>query len=238
MGAASELGWPPARANPGGQLVGIEIVQRSRGRPSRAAADGLSELIIKTALTSFRQVGYEATSIDAVASACKASKHTIYRRFPGKEALFTAAVAQDRREVLARFEAIETDLEHTMEALRATCHQLFEIAVSPGSTDLYRACIGAVPRFPLIGLQLAETENQIQDVLEPLVARAQAEGHLEPGDPRQMSGQLYYCTIGEAWGHALLGLAYINDEAARAKLFDSNWRMFIRGHTPGPSKGV
>lgn len=212
--------------------MNIVTLQRTRGRPSRAVADAISELIVDTALGSFRQFGFEATSIEAIAAACNASKHTIYRRFPSKDALFIAAVSKDRRLLLARLELIDVRGKDTLAALRETCHELFEIAVSPGSTDLYRACIGAVPKFPLIGEQFTETEDRIKDLLEPLVVQAQAEGILAPGDARELSSQLYYATIGQVWGHALLGLNYVNDKRARAHVFDANWHMFLDGNRP------
>src|SRR6218665_1011651 len=192
-----------AGAGAGGSHLNVIALQRSRGRPSRAAADAISELIVETALTSFRQVGFEATSIERIAASCSASKHTIYRRFASKDELFIAAVGKDRRDRLARFDQIDVRGKDTLSALREMCHQLFEIAVSPGSTDLYRACIGAVPKFPLIGEQFTETEDRIQDLLEPLVLKAQAEGILAACDARELSGQLYYATIGQVWGHAL-----------------------------------
>ena len=207
-----------------------QAISRSRGRPSRKAAEGLSDLIVETALSSFRKYGFEGTSIDAIADNCKASKHTIYRRFPSKDELFIAAVGRDRQAILDRFAAVDVSERDTLSALRETCSALFEIAVSPGSTDLYRMCIGAVPKFPLIGAQFADTEKRIQDILEPLVTRAQSEGLLAAGDPRRLSGQLYYATIGEIWGHALMGLSYVADRAARSSLFEANWLMFLNGY--------
>jgi AcrR family transcriptional regulator len=211
-------------------MTDTSVVLRKRGRPSRQAADDLSDLIVETALANFRSHGFEATSIDAIAHDCKASKHTIYRRFSSKNVLFIAAVGRDRQAILDRFATVDIAEKDTLSALRATCSALFEIAVSPGSTDLYRMCIGAVPKFPLIGAQFAESESRIQDILEPLVKRAQAEGILASGEPRRLSGQLYYATIGEIWGHALMGLAYVGDLAMRSALFEANWQMFLNGY--------
>ncbi|MHA6691287.1 TetR/AcrR family transcriptional regulator [Devosia sp. A449] len=202
---------------------------RKRGRPRSGQAERLSELVIETALVMFRQRGFEATSIGAVAEACGMSKHTLYRRFDSKEALFVAAIAQERAAVLAQLAAIDVSGLDTMAALHETCAALFEVAVSPGSADLYRMCIGAVPKFPMIGAEFAITEQRIQDLLIPLVAQAQAEGILAAQDPIQLSGHLYYSIIGEIWGHALLGLDYVKDYERRKSVFDANWAMFLNG---------
>lgn len=206
---------------------------RKRGRPRSGQAEQLSELVIDTALAMFRQRGFEATSIGAVAETCAMSKHTLYRRFDSKEALFVAAIAREREAVLAQLAAIDVSGRDTMSALHETCAELFEIAVSPGSADLYRMCIGAVPKFPMIGAEFALSESRIQEMLMPLVAQAQAEGILTVQDPRQLSVHLYYSTIGEIWGHALLGLAYVQDYARRRAVFDANWEMFLNGTRVG-----
>jgi AcrR family transcriptional regulator len=219
----------------GGSLPDTNTVARKPGRPRSGEAGQLSEIVIETALAMFRQRGFETTTIGAVAEACGMSKHTLYRRFPTKEALFAAAVARERETIMAKLAVIDVGGLDTMSALHETCAALFEIAVSPGSTDLYRMCIGAVPKFPLIGTEFAITEGRIQEMLIPLVAQAQREGILAPQDPVQLSGHLYYSIIGEIWGHALLGLAYVQDYDRRRSVFDANWAMFLNGTSAPPS---
>jgi AcrR family transcriptional regulator len=63
----------------------------TRGRP-RDPSRG--EAILKATIELLAEVGYEGTSIDAVAARAGVSKPTIYRRWPdGKEQLVSAAVA-------------------------------------------------------------------------------------------------------------------------------------------------
>jgi AcrR family transcriptional regulator len=202
---------------------------RKPGRPKAGDAEHLSELVVDTALKMFQQRGFEATTMGAVAEACGMSKHTLYRRFDCKEALFVAAIARERVSVLAKFASIDVTGSDTMTALHETCAALFEVAVSPGSTDLYRMCIGAVPKFPMIGAEFALTEGRIQEILLPLVIRAQQEGLLAEQDPVALSGHLYYSIIGEIWGHALLGLSYVQDYDRRRAVFDANWAIFLNG---------
>jgi AcrR family transcriptional regulator len=209
---------------------------RSPGRPSKSGASDLSDLVVRTALISFRKFGYEATTIEAIAKSCNSSKHTIYRRFSSKAELFIAAIALDRQGVMAQFDAIDVSGLETLDALRTTTLALLDIALSPGSTDLYRACIGAVPKFPLIGEEFLVTENKIRALLEPLVERAQCEGKLVPGDTVALAGQLYYATIGEGWGHALMGRLAFQDRPARMALFEANWQMFLDGRRVRPAE--
>lgn len=63
-----------------------------RGRPRDASRD---VVILETVLQMLLEVGYDRLSIDGVAARSGVGKTTIYRRYPDKAALVTAAV--DRR---------------------------------------------------------------------------------------------------------------------------------------------
>jgi AcrR family transcriptional regulator len=202
---------------------------RTRGRPTPEAASELTVVIVDVALELFKQQGYKAASIDEIAKRCQTSKHSIYRRFASKDVLFEAAVAKDRQKILDSIGKVDIDNDDVLAALRDTAHAIFEIAVSQGSADLYRMCIGAIPRFPNIGAQFLAGEKLIRDILEPLIIRAQQAGLLAQGDSRRLSGQLHFTTVGEIWSRALLGEAYVGDAQSQADLFEANWQLFLRG---------
>lgn len=200
---------------------------KDKGRPSKQRATELGDEIIVLALTHFRLYGYEATTIAGLAKALECSKHTIYRRFPDKEALFAAALAFDRKIVLARVASIDTSASNSLHALQQACHALFELALEPDSTDLYRACIGAVQQFPAVGRQFFQTEQDLQSVLAGALQQAQADGYIVPGPAAPLASQLYHATIGEAFLHSLLGLEHVGTTADQADLFARNWAMFV-----------
>lgn len=62
---------------------------KSQGRPRSPDTD---ERILKAALRQMAEEGYSRMSIDAIAAEAGTTKPTIYRRWPGKEALAVAAL--------------------------------------------------------------------------------------------------------------------------------------------------
>ena len=62
---------------------------RSPGRPRSAAAD---EAIVRATLEVLLEEGFRGLSVEAVRQRAGVGKATIYRRFPDKEALVTAAI--------------------------------------------------------------------------------------------------------------------------------------------------
>ena len=201
-----------------------------RGRPCKKRAAELSDEIIILALKHFRTYGYEATTIEGVAKALKCSKHTIYRRFADKEALFAAALDFDRKIVLAKVASIDTSATNSLDALQQACKALFELAVDSESTTLYRACIGAAQQFPAIGWQFFQTEQGLCLVLESALQRAQSDGYIVAGETAPLASQLYHATIGEAFLHSLLGLNHVGTAMEQEDLFARNWAMFVAAY--------
>src|SRR5262244_1475085 len=75
------------------------------GRPPRELAGEVETRILDAARRVFLERGLAGASMDEIAGLARAGKPTIYARFPGKEALFTAVVMQSVAANMARIEA-------------------------------------------------------------------------------------------------------------------------------------
>jgi len=67
-----------------------------RGRPKAMTDDARRALIAAEAEKLFVARGFKGTSTDQIAAACRISKQTLYRLYPGKQELFAAAVESHR----------------------------------------------------------------------------------------------------------------------------------------------
>ena len=208
------------------------IEKRGRGRPSRTQAAELSDALIEAALQSFRLNGYAATTMDDIAAACGAAKHSIYRRFPSKEALFTAAVALERERMLVHIHSIGVKQSDPLSSLRDMCRSLLDVIVAPGSVDLYRMCIAEASRFPIIASEFAQTRESITDVLEPHVVTAQKCRLLAVTDPREFAKQLESFVIGQVLHTVLLHRDLRPSDETLDRHFDSTWRIVMFGALP------
>jgi len=75
------------------------------GRPPKGLAGAVEERILGTARKVFLERGFEGASIEEIAEVARSGKPTIYGRFPGKEALFTAVVVKSVAANIARIQA-------------------------------------------------------------------------------------------------------------------------------------
>src|ERR1700740_2256624 len=75
------------------------------GRPPKELAGEVDARILDAARKVFLERGFEGASIEKIAEAARSGKPTIYARFPGKEALFTAVIMQSIAANVARLQA-------------------------------------------------------------------------------------------------------------------------------------
>jgi TetR/AcrR family transcriptional repressor of mexJK operon len=64
------------------------------GRPTAARVEAINREILLQARKEFRQSGYDAVRMEVIAKAAGISKGTLYDRYPSKEALLRAVVAE------------------------------------------------------------------------------------------------------------------------------------------------
>ena len=84
--------------------------------------------IIDVATQLFTKSGYEATSIEAILSACSVSRGALYHHFSSKDALFLAVLEATEREISAASIAAARNVADPVQSLRAGCRAFLELA--------------------------------------------------------------------------------------------------------------
>jgi AcrR family transcriptional regulator len=118
------------------------------GRPPRKLAGAVVERILNAARKVFLERGFEGASIEEIAEAARSGKKTIYARFPGKEALFIAAVMQSVAANVARVEAYTPTGATIEQRLQIVAVTALEWILLSDSIGLMRVAIAEAPRFP------------------------------------------------------------------------------------------
>jgi AcrR family transcriptional regulator len=159
----------------------MEVMARGRGRPKCVSDDVQCDAIVNCARQLFIQKGYGATTTDDIAASCKISKHTLYRLFPGKAALFAAVVETHRQKWL------DLPRDDDDVPLAETLAQIFMIDITDEADE---------ERIAVIRLVLAEGRNypELAEILKQYggdyarlqladwLARQCARGKLKPHD--------------------------------------------------------
>jgi len=143
---------------------------RSRGRPRSAAAD---EAILTATLAEVRDVGYDATTMDAVASRAGVGKATLYRRWKSKEALVVDAIGGVMRAVAAPDTgSLESDFQRLLQSANA-------MYADPATGQLLSGLVAAIQRSaPIAEAVRSGFVATWRDAVRTIVRRAITRGEL------------------------------------------------------------
>jgi AcrR family transcriptional regulator len=129
------------------------------GRPTRAEAQRRQQELLEIAGAMFMKLGFDGTSVDAVAEAAGMSKRTLYARYRDKNELFSAVLRSliDRWLVpINQFQAQHDELEPML--LEIGRH-LLTSALAPQAVSLHRIIVAESERRPEFG-RLANAEGR------------------------------------------------------------------------------
>jgi AcrR family transcriptional regulator len=132
--------------------------------------------LLEVTLHLLQERGYDRLTVDAVASTARASKATIYRRWPTKAALVLAAFTEGIRQVAG---PIDTgSLRGDLMALGAlVCEQARQ------HTPTMRAVLSEVSRYPALGDALQhELIDQRRTAISQIMGHAAGRGEIDSAE--------------------------------------------------------
>ncbi|MFN0280455.1 MAG: TetR/AcrR family transcriptional regulator [Kineosporiaceae bacterium] len=155
-----------------------------RSRP-RVGADREQE-ILDAALEVLREVGYDKLTIDTVAARARASKATLYRRWPGKADLVADAMSQ-----LDGGEPALPDTGTLRGDLLAMADARIGGILDPGQMDLVCGLSTAMHRDRALGVALrGRFIDPRRNCVRVLLERARDRGEVADGVDLELVGQI------------------------------------------------
>ncbi len=201
------------------------------GRPRSDESAQLTDKVLDTAMRLFAERGYEATSIAAIATEARVGKHTIYRRYADKAALFRACVERMALRILEARAGEDSETGRPLQRLKAIVLRAAYAAVDLQMVALYRMAIAEALRFPEIAAMFNDPMS------DPLIARcadlvreAQQNGELRSEDPVVLSELALEMTAGLLLQWCVTGRKVEPDEVQ--PWIERSWRLFIEGAAP------
>jgi len=118
------------------------------GRPPKELVADVDERIIGTARELFLERGLKGVSVEDIARRARASKGTIYARFPTKEALFTAIAMRNAANVREGFESNLPLGDGVDERLFNLASRILKHLLADDTVDFIRLAVSEVRSFP------------------------------------------------------------------------------------------
>ncbi|WP_375287110.1 TetR/AcrR family transcriptional regulator [Sphingomonas sp.] len=145
--------------------IGISLPPR-RGRPSQARRKSIDHAILTTARTLFFEEGYDAVSMEAVASVGGVSKGTLYARYASKEDLFVAVSAFCMRDWVIAGPAHQSGLPtEPVARLRAHVRETALGLMRPDVQKYQKLTMSIANRFPKIAREVQRNHLAMIDLL-------------------------------------------------------------------------
>jgi TetR/AcrR family transcriptional repressor of mexJK operon len=205
--------------------------RRRGGRPSLEEAKQLHGRILDAAADIFFDRGYGETSIEAIASRAGIGKLTLYRRFPGKAALFHAVVLRLFDQWKAALAEVGDSDGAAGDVLTELGRQMLSIVLSPISIAFHRILFAEGSRLPDLCATMYQPRAEAADGRDPIrviLRRLAARGAVRGDDIGFLDTQFIQMIIARPLRHALFGAPPMS-EAAREEHVRKSVELFLHG---------
>jgi AcrR family transcriptional regulator len=150
------------------------------GRPPRDMAGEVDARILDAARHVFLERGLAGASMDEIAALAGAGKPTIYARYPGKEALFTAVVMRNVDATVGRLKIDDALGRSVAERLSNLAATVLRWALANDTVGLMRLAISEARRFPELASSVSRmARGRASEVVAQLLSEVAGSG--EPG---------------------------------------------------------
>jgi TetR/AcrR family transcriptional repressor of mexJK operon len=209
------------------------MADRTPTRRTRGPSRSKHRDILDGALDLFLELGFDATTIEAVADRSGVSKQTVYAHFGDKETLFRDLVEREvgQRDApahpLAATMPDSTDLQRD---LRVYARWHLRLVMTPHLVDLRRRLIGEATRFPELARQWYDNgPRQSIELFAGWFEILHERGLLHAPDPIQAGATFNWLVLSTPLNAAMATVWNESDDALDAHA-DEAVRVFLAAH--------
>lgn len=176
------------------ELYSLKTTDSIAPKLGRPKSDSKHAAIMSAAACLFMSIGYERTSMDAIASRAGVSKQTVYSHFSSKEELFRQCIIDKMRTY--ELEVAQTDAN---QPLRATLinigHRYLNLLFDEQVVAVHRLLIAETPTFPRLATMFWETgPEELLNGIATFLRNNTGAGHSNIVDPDQ-AAEDFTCLI-------------------------------------------
>jgi AcrR family transcriptional regulator len=205
----------------------------------QAGQPSARERILRAAMEAFMELGYAATSTLKIATRARVSKREMYAQFGTKQAMLAACIA-DRAGRMRLPDDLPAardggELAAMLSHIGATV--LREVG-DPGVVAVFRLAIIEAERAPEVAATLDAARQLLRATVRGIVAQAQDDRLLGPGEPDAMAGRYLALLWGDLMVSLLLRLREAPDAAEIDHRAGAATADFLRLYGPSGKGGT
>jgi AcrR family transcriptional regulator len=166
-----------------GQAVVTKVARRTQAERTEATTTAL----VDAARELFAGDGYEATSLDAVASRAGVTKGAVYHHFEGKRQLFEAVFAREVERIAGPLAQAYGRKKDPWAAFAAGCRAFLDECLDPGLQRIVLLDASAAIGWE----QIRQLESPLLEMMEFGISRAAEAGRIARRRPGPLAHFLY-----------------------------------------------
>jgi AcrR family transcriptional regulator len=187
--------------------------------------------ILTAAARLFREHGYGATSMDAVALTAGVSKATVYAHFADKQELFEAIVSSEDAERSSGWLEKFGTAGNLRARLSRLARAVLDLLLAPDTIATHRMVAAEATRFPEIGHAYYENGAvRLLQRLEEIFTLAMEAGELRRAHPRRAAEQFVGLVRGDLQLRSMLGVESGSAESTIETVLRSGVDTFYRAY--------
>ena len=189
--------------------------------------------ILDAAQVLFLRLGYEGSSMDAIAQEAGVSKLTLYSHFDDKETLFCAAIeAKCESQLTQLFVSSSAAAPHDVRQCLLTIAYSFQALIdSPESLAIHRLMISHALSSPeLSQLFYQATAVRVLSKMEHLLTRIHAAEQLVIASPKRAAGHFFSLLKGTRNLQLLVGYPAVHATAETQQQIEEVVDLFIKAY--------
>lgn len=164
------------------------------------------ERILEAAQVAFMTHGYDGGTTDMIQVAASVSKSTLYRYFPTKQELFTAAFQAYNKDFISSVGQIYKDNDDVEAFLYQFGLEFLQSLISPRGLTLFRLMVSEGQRFPQVGKMFYIVGPKVTtDLVESYLANADLRGAVRVENPAMAAEHFIGMIRGDLYLRCLLG---------------------------------
>ncbi|HZP67095.1 MAG TPA: TetR/AcrR family transcriptional regulator [Rudaea sp.] len=189
--------------------------------------------ILQAAKRLFTTLGFEGTSMDAIAAAAGVSKLTVYSHYQDKERLFTAAVECVCQEQMPP-EIFTADLAGPLRTqLLTIARAFFSLITSDEALAVHRTIVANARQSPKLAELFWEAgPKRTQEAFEAFLRAEIEAGKLDIADPHRAASQFFCLLKGECHARLEFGCGEPLTQQEIDAHLDATVEMFLRAYSP------
>jgi len=142
--------------------------------------------IIGEAMSRFRRYGIKSVSMEQIASALRISKRTIYEHFKSKEAILSAGMSAEIRDLQAALDEAESRCGTPVESLAAFSDRVFLI-----NEDICPAFLKEITHYPVVHEIILDMGKRLSARSRRLLLAGIKEGYFKAGSDYTLLSSLF-----------------------------------------------